>query len=303
MKSLVDAINEKSQDLEVQLSGVIQEADGHIQSALAGLSIPTLDLLDQAIAMADDRRLLGVLETRLQEMNSQMEMYRGLVSTGLAAEVVNHEFNQQYELIHKIFEKPQVKALLSQYPDIQRVDELFRHIEERHRLLSPLYRRNRLYRKTLSIYEIAERMRQLFANHLDLYDIKFRNEIDKDFVVYESEPILYPVFINLLNNALYWLLNKSQRVILLHSDTTQGSLFIEDSGPGIEPERTERIFELFYSTRVDGRGIGLHLVRELLSSRNHLIDCVTSGPQKFLGGACFRIQFDPDAVRPGGEAK
>ena len=44
-------------------------------------------------------------------------------------------------------------------------------------------------------------------------------------------------------------------------------LKITDSGLGMDPEICEKIFEPFYSTKKDGQGIGLTLIKEIL--RNH----------------------------------
>jgi len=215
--------------------------------------------------------------------------------------VVNHEFEQQYELIRNLFDKPHIRSLVNRNPDLDRIEDLLKQIEERHRLLSPLYRRTRMYRKDIALREIGNKMADFFHAQIELYEIDFQNQIDADFIVRESEPILYPVFINIINNAVYWLLNRKHRTILLWTDKARGALYLEDSGKGITPEDAEKIFELFYTTRVDGRGIGLHLVRELLSSRNHLVTCVTDKAEKRLPeGACFRIDFEPSSLIAGG---
>jgi signal transduction histidine kinase len=38
---------------------------------------------------------------------------------------------------------------------------------------------------------------------------------------------------------------------------------VADEGPGIEPERIERIFDRFYSASSDGTGLGLAIGREI----------------------------------------
>lgn len=68
-------------------------------------------------------------------------------------------------------------------------------------------------------------------------------------------------------------------------------LALRDSGPGIPPEAREAIFRPFFSTKRDGRGVGLTLTREVLA--RHGFGCsLTNRPE---GGAEFRIDFDPPA--------
>jgi signal transduction histidine kinase len=286
-------------------TGLTNAQDGldlTIQQAVAEYTIPTLEVLNDGNDLAEERRLVSLLEHALFETKRQLEGYRSLGATGLAAEVVNHEFEQQYELIRNLFDRPHVRGLVNRTPDLERIEELLKQIEERHRLMSPLYRRTRMYRKDLALKDIGRKMAEFFHAQIDLYKIDFQNRIDDDFIVRESEPILYPVFINIINNAVYWLLNRTNRTILLWTDREKGALYLEDSGKGVAPDDAERVFELFYTTRVDGRGIGLHLVRELLSSRNHVVTCVTDPKEKKLAGACFRITFEPGFLTLGGES-
>jgi signal transduction histidine kinase len=56
----------------------------------------------------------------------------------------------------------------------------------------------------------------------------------------------------------------------------RAALEVEDSGPGLLPEVAERLFTPFFSTREEGRGLGLTLVREVL--RQHGCDFGLEGP-------------------------
>jgi signal transduction histidine kinase len=70
-------------------------------------------------------------------------------------------------------------------------------------------------------------------------------------------------------------------------------LFIHDSGPGIPAEARPLLFTPFYSSKRDGRGIGLTLVREILGQHRFAFG-LEDDP---AGGATFRIAFA--AADPG----
>ncbi|MCB1138777.1 MAG: HAMP domain-containing protein [Leptospiraceae bacterium] len=65
-------------------------------------------------------------------------------------------------------------------------------------------------------------------------------------------------------------------------------LTVEDSGPGIEEDRREQIFEPYYTTKGEnGNGLGLALVERAVLDHNARIYVTGSS----LGGAAFRVFF------------
>ncbi len=64
-------------------------------------------------------------------------------------------------------------------------------------------------------------------------------------------------------------------------------LTIRDHGPGIPAEVGERLFTPFFTTKRDGRGIGLTLVAEILGAHGleYALESATGG------GARFTIRF------------
>jgi signal transduction histidine kinase len=41
---------------------------------------------------------------------------------------------------------------------------------------------------------------------------------------------------------------------------------VRDSGPGIDPERLEQVFEPFYTTKSSGMGMGLSICRSIVAA-------------------------------------
>lgn len=107
---------------------------------------------------------------------------------------------------------------------------------------------------------------------------------------YAGEGILEQVFLNVINNAAQVLENyPGNRRIAISADFTDGFAVVRiaDSGPGVPEKIREKIFEMFFTTRQQGTGIGLAFSRRVLESVGGHIDVGESD----LGGAEFRIQI------------
>jgi signal transduction histidine kinase len=70
---------------------------------------------------------------------------------------------------------------------------------------------------------------------------------------------------NLLSNALAHAPASGGRVLVSALQDAHGSMLVQvcDNGPGVPAEVEPRLFEPFVSTRADGVGLGLALVREI----------------------------------------
>ena len=97
----------------------------------------------------------------------------------------------------------------------------------------------------------------------------------------------YPVFVNLVDNAIFWLSQRNpteERTIEL--DAAQGAFMINDSGPGIPRRDREAIFEYGFTRKPGGRGMGLAISRETLHRVGY--DLTLAEPAA-NGGATFLI--------------
>ncbi|MDY0849319.1 ATP-binding protein, partial [Klebsiella aerogenes] len=80
---------------------------------------------------------------------------------------------------------------------------------------------------------------------------------------------------NLISNSYYWLLKdkifsslskSTERAIYIDVESDTRVIHFSDTGPGIDPNDRERIFDAGFSTKnseKDGRGFGLFIAREV----------------------------------------
>jgi two-component system nitrogen regulation sensor histidine kinase NtrY len=94
---------------------------------------------------------------------------------------------------------------------------------------------------------------------------------------------------NLVRNAVEACRGLPQASVILRVRATkkEAVLEIHDSGPGIPEADRERVFDPYFTTKTDGTGLGLPIVKKVVLEHGGSIDCAASE----IGGACFRIRL------------
>ncbi len=70
-------------------------------------------------------------------------------------------------------------------------------------------------------------------------------------------------------------------------------LEVIDTGPGLTPEAQEKLFEAFYTTKMDGMGMGLSVARTIMEAHGGAIDAGTAP----AGGAMFGLRLPTDELQ------
>ena len=117
----------------------------------------------------------------------------------------------------------------------------------------------------------------------------------KDVKAYIDPQNFDKVLVNLLSNALKFTPAEGKITVTLSvSDEEDGTfrLTVSDTGIGIDPAKKELIFERFYqinnsvTTSTTGTGVGLHLVRQLVTLHHGTIEVNNNTPER---GCTFTI--------------
>jgi signal transduction histidine kinase len=100
-------------------------------------------------------------------------------------------------------------------------------------------------------------------------------------------------FANLYRNAAEAMQGRGAIDVTVAADDGGLVVTIADHGPGIPAELRQRVFEPYFTTKADGTGLGLALVRLSLEAHGATIN-VSETPG---GGATFSIVFPPSPSR------
>lgn len=212
-----------------------------------------------------------------------------LTQLGMAVEIINHEFNNTVRSI-----RDNLKSL-GAWADINRdlqglysnLRASFDHLDGYLTLFTPMQSRLRRTKVEISGANISKFLGDLFNERLRKNDIVLEPTkafLRKTFREYPSS--LYPVFINLVDNALFWLKDQpAPRVVTLDADDK--AFIVSDNGPGIPQRDREAIFERGFTRKPGGRGMGLYISREVLRKIGYTIALDNTASTR---GASFRIE-------------
>jgi two-component system nitrogen regulation sensor histidine kinase NtrY len=119
----------------------------------------------------------------------------------------------------------------------------------------------------VDLYKIIRNVSVLMAARAEKRSINFEFDLEgEELKILADEQLLEQAFINIVKNAMEAI--DQQGTIKITSDLKKRELVITDTGKGITQEQSENIFSTFFSTKKDGQGIGLTIVREILLNHN-----------------------------------
>jgi two-component system sensor histidine kinase PilS (NtrC family) len=128
--------------------------------------------------------------------------------------------------------------------------------------------------------------------------IRIRHKADHAVLASVDVDQIRQVLWNLLKNAIQASPADSTVEIRVEDQGEFAMLAVADQGAGIDPAQRERIFDMFYSERTHGAGIGLALVRQIVDAHGGTIEAVSNED----AGATFRVtlpkHMNSGATRP-----
>ncbi|MEW5742228.1 MAG: ATP-binding protein [Myxococcota bacterium] len=170
---------------------------------------------------------------------------------------------------------------------VERIEQEVRRIDQIVRALLELGRPSRGKAQPVDVRPLIDACVHLVSAGQDFGDVKVMVEApDSLWLRAESGP-LSQVLVNLLINAAQAMKGKGRVVVKAVPGEGQGTIAVEDEGPGLSEEVRAHLFEPFFTTRPPGQGTGLGLAvsRHLLAQFEGALDAANR-PQ---GGAVFTI--------------
>jgi len=229
-----------------------------------------------------EQELLALQENE----NSNLE----LIQLGMSVSIITHEFTNTIRAIRRAIRS--LRSWANDNPPLQPIYddiyESFNHLDGYLTLFTPLNRR--LYRSQVDITgtNIANYINNVFEERLRRHNVELKITSDFRQAKISGYPsTFYPVFVNLVDNSIFWLKDQTEpREITL--DAMQDTFIVTDNGPGISARDREAIFELGFTRKPGGRGMGLYISSEVLKKEGFELELLDAS--KNSSGTTFIIK-------------
>ncbi|MEG7473462.1 ATP-binding protein [Serratia marcescens] len=239
--------------------------------------------LDSAFSLSEEER--EYFEDKAKSLNA-------LAQLGISVEILSHELEEMDSMVTRGLNS--LPSTAKEHPGFTLALNAHRSLTQQIRFLSPLKISGYQSRQKISGKNIMDYILKFFGDRFERQRISIEFGDDfKNISINDIPSRIYPVFTNIINNAMYWVSLSDNRLIKI--DFVNYLVIIANTGPAIDPDDIPRLFELFYSKRANGHGVGLYLCRENLAVAHHKIwysDPNVEDDYLIKDGANFVIKFN-----------
>jgi two-component system sensor histidine kinase DctS len=248
------------------------------------------------------------LEERERRHTDTMAHHARLTMLGEIASTLAHELNQPLTAISSynagVLNSLQRASAAPADPTVlralQRLGEQAAHAGRIVQRIRQFLTRREPQLEACSLNHIVEGAAALLRREFERRDVQFTLALDATLPPVIADAVLVEqVVINLLRNASDALAEQAAegaRGRLLEASTrrTPDARFVRidvrDNGPGLQGRRIEALCAPFYSTKVEGMGMGLAICRSIVEAHHGALDAVESPG----GGAWFSLTLPVD---------
>ncbi len=275
----------------------------HRSDAIAGAIL--LCVLAPLVAAFWYQRGLGKrAQAEVRKQRAELARAGRLASAGQLTASITHELNQS---LTAILSNAEAGALLlsQKNPPLQEIKQIFDDIgaddiraAEVIRRLRGLLTKQVIERQIIVFQDIILETVKMVEPAVKSQQVSISLQLCDAAATLEGDRVqLQQVMLNLLLNSIDACkdLPPERREIRVYSDLEESgsmNVSVSDNGAGIPPERLSKVFEPFVSTKPDGMGLGLFLVRTIVEAHGGNVWATNEEP-----GATLRFTL-PCKVEP-----
>ena len=260
-----------------------------------------LDILGQKFrgARQDASKLKQSLDEMVDRMASQLDVATRLAAISRISSGVAHEIKNPLNAIALRLDLLRARVMAgapeeSLTPEIDVLSTEVRRLDRVVKTFLDFSRPVEVRLTEVDLAELAKEVTVLMTPQARVAGIEVTfEEPGGPALIRGDADLLKQAILNLVTNATEAMKNGGHlRVSVSHEDEWV-TIEVADDGPGIPPEVRDKVFQLYFTTKERGSGIGLALTYRAVQLHNGTVDFVSDS-----GGTTFRLKF-PALVRHG----
>ena len=255
----------------------LQRKDGKlIWIQLYVFKIPGRDFGQSTFAMVFDITEKMQAQDALQVAHAELARSAQVSRMGAMTASIAHEINQPLGAI-VANAGAGLRWLARTPPDLSEARGNFEQIvrEGRHAAeviegLRSIFKSKESAHISVDLNQLIHEVLALVQPTLQKHGIIVRTELDEMLGQVTANRVqLQQVLFNLVSNAIEAMQSAADRKMLIKSELESGGkiqVTVEDSGSGIDPKDIDKIFSSFFTTKIEGMGMGLSICRSIIKS-------------------------------------
>jgi len=235
----------------------------------------------------------AILYSEKRELEKNIYRIDKLVSLGILASSIAHEIKNpiQYlktstQTLKMKFDDPAFREKFSSLVP-KELDRITSKIDE----LLNFTKLSRTKFNMVNIKDILENITELMSREMYKHNITIRkNYVDKLPIIIGDEDQLKQVFINIIMNAIDAMPDGGEIFLDTKLENNFVIISIKDTGCGIPKENMDKIFNIFFTTKQNGTGLGLPITKKIITDHSGNIE-IESPPKDAEKGTNFIVKL------------
>lgn len=272
-----------------------QVKDQPVEISLDGRPPSQVSLTVEPLESYGTRVLVGTLvtlrdaETRKQ-IENELDLSSRMAAISRLTGGVAHEIKNPLNAIAlhlEVLRARLERELPEPEPEIEVISREVRRLDRVVKTFLDFTRPVQLKLQDLDLSELAREVSGLVGPECERSRISVSCQEEAPCAIRADRDLLKQALLNVVVNAVEAMPDGGKLKIATALRGPQCELVVEDNGPGIPAEIRDKIFNLYFSTKKKGSGIGLAMTFQVVQLHNGTIE-LTSEPGN---GATFRFRF------------
>lgn len=239
----------------------------------------------------------------VQELETELELSHRMASIGRLTAGVGHEVKNPINaiVVHMELLRNKIKLDAGANHHLEVIESEIRRLDRVVQTLVDFSRPVEMHLRDQDLRQIVKQVLTLASVDLEGRGVSVSSQLPESAVIVKIDSdLLKQALLNVVLNGAQAMPEGGRLEVKVSADSRWATISVRDYGTGIPPEVLPRIFDLYFTTKSDGSGIGLAMTYRIVQFQNGKIDVES----KSGSGTTFHLRLPlvaPQEIHPRDE--